>query len=324
MTKPPKVCWTITGTFAGMKSQVVGLAEAIGLPTVHKTCMRRWPWGWLGLTWGNPLNQLTKESDKLVPPWPDLLITCGRRSAALALAIKKQSPQKTFCVHIQDPLYHRNDFDLIITPEHDHLKGPNIMSVKGGLHKVTHKKIQQEIAAHKGLFMDFPRPYSTVLIGGSTNRYKMPLKAVEALIHDILKIRELTGGSVLVTPSYRTSYRDVLTKALQSEPNIYLVDEKVVNPYLALLGLADTIFVTDDSVNMVCEACFTGKPVYILPLLNHGMTKPKKFIASLIQEGVVRPFEGAVESWTYEPFNDTEKIAKLVQEKLGTVSIQRN
>lgn len=299
-----------------MKSQVMGLAEAIGIPTIHKTCKRRWPWGWLGLSYGNPLKQLTTDSDPLSPPWPDLVISCGRRSAPLALAIKKQNKGKTFCVHIQDPLVGRQAFDLIVAPEHDNLDGPNVISTKGALHKVTPQKLAEGIGLYGSVFQDFPSPYSTVLLGGATNRYQMPRKAMEALIQQILLIRDQTRGSVLVTPSFRTPFRELLTKALEHEPHVFLVDLEKLNPYFAMLGLADYLFVTDDSVNMVCEACVTGKPVYILPLLGHGKTKPKKFIDGLVQKDVVRVFQGSISAWTYDPFNDTQTVANLVRERM--------
>lgn len=312
-----KTCWTITNEFPGMKSQVIGLAEAIGLPTVHKTCHRRWPWGWLGLEQGNPLAQLTAESDPLVPPWPDLVISCGRRSAPLALGIKKQNKGKTFCVHIQDPLFNRQAFDLIVSPEHDHLKGPNVISTRGALHKVTAQKLEEGIKQYGALFTNLSRPYSTVLLGGATNRYKMPREAMDDLIQKILLIREITQGSVLVTPSFRTPFRDILVTSLENEPHIFLADIEKNNPYLGMLGVANYLFVSDDSVNMVCEACVTGKPVYILPLLNHADTKPKRFIQDLVQQGKVRLFQGSIDAWTYDPFNDTEKVASLVREKMG-------
>lgn len=317
MTASKKICWTITDEFPGMKSQVMGLSDAIGIPSVHKTCKRRWPWGWLSLPFGNPLTQLTPESDPLSLPWPDLVVTCGRRSAPLALAIKKQSGGKTFCVHIQNPILNLDTFDLIVSPEHDHLKGPNVISTKGAIHKVTPQKIEEDIKTHSPLFQNLPRPYSTVLLGGSTNRYKMPREALLDLIRNILLIRDKTRGSVLVTPSFRTPFRDLLTESLKDEPHIFLADVENINPYFAMLGLADFLFVTDDSVNMVCEACVTGKPVYILPLLNHGRTKPKKFIEELVQEGIVRPFQGSIDRWSYAPFNDTAKVAALVRKQMG-------
>jgi len=311
----PKTCWTITDVFPGMKSQVIGLAEAIGLPTVHKNCTRRWPWGWLNLPWGNPLSQLTPGSDPLTPPWPDLIITAGRRSASLALAIKKQNKGKTICVHIQDPQINYAHFDLIVAPEHDNLKGPNVISTKGALHKVTPQKIKDELKIHSSLFKDLPGPYSTVLLGGTTHRYKMTREALEDLIQKIFLIRENTKGSVLVTPSFRTPFRDVLSKALANEPNIFLADIETLNPYFAMLGKADFIFVTDDSVNMLCEACSTGKPVYVLPLKGFKEAKSKHFIQDLIHEGVVRSFEGPIGTWTYAPFNETARIASLVCKK---------
>lgn len=317
MIPSPKTCWTITDAFPGMKSQVIGLSEAIGLPTLHKTCKRRWPWGWLGQSWGNPLTQLTTDSDPLSPPWPDVVISCGRRSAPLALAIKKQNTGKTFCVHIQNPLRNYQEFDLIVAPEHDNLCGPNVITTKGALHKVTLQKLEEGIKEHGFLFQGLPRPYSTVLLGGATNRYKMPREAMEDLIQKVLFIRDATKGSVLVTPSFRTPFREILSKALDHEPHIVLVDIEKINPYFGMLGVADYVFVTDDSVNMVCEACVTGKPVYSLPLLGHGDTKPKKFIQGLVQQGVVRLFHGSIESWTYAPFNDTEKVATLVRERIG-------
>jgi mitochondrial fission protein ELM1 len=300
-----------------MKSQVMGLAEAVGLPTIHKTCKRYWPWGWLGLTLGSPLDQLTTKSDPLTHPWPDLLISCGRRSAPLALEIKKKSAGNTFCVHIQTPLFHHQRFDLIAVPEHDKLQGSNVITTKGAIHKVTQGKIEEGICTHKDLFEHFPRPYSTVLLGGSTNRYKMSLSAIEDLIQKVLLIRDKTKGSVFVTPSFRTPFREILRTKLGKEPNIFLADIEVINPYFAMLGMADFLFVTDDSVNMICEASYTGKPVYILPLLGHKETKPKQFIHGLVDSDIVRLFEGSIDTWTYIPFNDTEKVAALVREKMN-------
>jgi mitochondrial fission protein ELM1 len=208
-------------------------------------------------------------------------------------------------------------FDLIVAPEHDNLAGPNVIATKGAIHKVTPQKLEDGVKTYASLFQGFPHPYSTVLLGGSTNRYTMSLDAIENIIRNILVLRDKTRGSVLVTPSFRTPFREVLTKALAGEPDIYLAEIETLNPYFAMLGMADFVFVTDDSVNMVCEACATGKPVYILPLLGHGETKPKKFIQDLINEDLVRPFQGSIDTWAYVSFNDTAKVAALVRKKMS-------
>jgi len=312
-----RTCWALTEKLPGTHSQVLGLSEAIGLPTLHKICKRRWPWGWLGFSLRNPLTELTPDSDSLTPPWPDLIISCGRRSAPLALAIKKESRGKSFCLHIQDPLFNHAAFDLIIAPEHDNIKGPNIIANRGALHYVTQEKIDNSLKAHASLFKDLPKPYSSVLLGGNTHRYKMTEEALNDLIEKILSIRDLTKGSVLVTPSFRTPFRSVLRQALEAEPHIFLAEIETLNPYLSMLGIADFLFVTDDSVNMLSEACMTGRPVYVLPLLGHKGSKSLTFIEELVQDKTVRLFENKVESWSSPPLNETKRIAALVREKLA-------
>ena len=47
------------------------------------------------------------------------------------------------------------------------------------------------------------------------------------------------------------------------ETNIHIVSLNEANPYPGILGVADAIIVTSDSVNMASEAAITGKPVLI-------------------------------------------------------------
>ena len=88
------------------------------------------------------------------------------------------------------------------------------------------------------------------------------------------------------------------------------------NPYTGFLGLAEAIIVTSDSINMVSEACSTGKPVYILPM---GVNNKRRqsFLETMQKEGRAKPFDGNLESWTYEPLNETERVATIIKEKLA-------
>ena len=82
---------------------------------------------------------------------------------------------------------------------------------------------------------------------------------------------------------------------------------------MGLLGMADTIFVTDDSVSMMSEACFTGKPVYLLPLQGNLRGKPKLFAEKLINQGYARQFSGPVESWAYTPMDDRKHVVAFIE-----------
>src|SRR3546814_16086288 len=58
-------------------------------------------------------------------PWPDVLITCGRKSAMLAMAVKQASKGRTTTIHVQDPKASPRNWDLLVVPEHDRVRGPN-------------------------------------------------------------------------------------------------------------------------------------------------------------------------------------------------------
>ncbi len=102
-TSPPKTCWVLTEGHAGMEGQCIGLAENLGLTPVIKRVSPKSPWIWLpARLWPNPVSMAAPETP-LTPPWPDILISCGRRSAAAAAEIKRQSGKATLSIHLQVP-----------------------------------------------------------------------------------------------------------------------------------------------------------------------------------------------------------------------------
>src|SRR5690606_967575 len=97
-------CWVLTEGHVGMVNQAVGLAEAMGLAPEIKRLAVRAPWKHLPpRLWIRALDAPGPGGDRLEPPWPDLVISCGKRSVAPALAIRRTSRGRTFAVHIQTP-----------------------------------------------------------------------------------------------------------------------------------------------------------------------------------------------------------------------------
>jgi mitochondrial fission protein ELM1 len=84
-----------------------------------------------------------------------------------------------------------------------------------------------------------------------------------------------------------------------------------VNPYFAMLGAADHIFVTEDSVNMATEAAATAKPIHILAV-DGSPGKLERFHQSLARRGCARPFNGRLETWSYPPLLETDRAAAAV------------
>src|SRR5437660_793192 len=132
----PRV-WVLHDGKPGMASQALGLAEAAGFPFLERALHIRRPWAWLPPSlWLAPLEAATHAGGPLAPPWPDLVIGCGRNTAAPGLAIRHASGGRALAVQVQDPRRGRNEFDLLVVPEHDRLRGPNVFITRGAVHRV--------------------------------------------------------------------------------------------------------------------------------------------------------------------------------------------
>ena len=129
-----KSCWVLTEGIAGTENQCLGLAEALGVTPVIKRVKLRFPWKQLSpwLDWGHKY-ALAKDSDPIAPPWPDLLISSGRKSVGIARYVRKASGGKTFVVQIQDPRVGPKPFDLVVLPQHDLTRGENVMVTRAAL-----------------------------------------------------------------------------------------------------------------------------------------------------------------------------------------------
>jgi hypothetical protein len=301
-----------------MENQAVALAEAIGLPFVTKRVHPRQPWTWLppGL-WPAPLAALDSDSDTIAPPWPKLVITCGRRAVPYSLYIHRHSGGATRTVHIQNPQTRIDQFDMVIPPRHDHLHGPNVFETIGSLHRLTPARLQAAAADFAPRLAHLPRPLVAVLIGGSNDCYRLTPALVERLADQLVQVCDTAGVGMVVTPSRRTGEENiaVLRRALD-RPGVEVWDFTGTNPYFGYVALADAIIVTSDSVNMVSEACSTGKPVHVVEL-EGGNRKFDEFHQTMRDLGLTRRFEGRIESWSYDPPDDTRRAADRVRELLG-------
>jgi mitochondrial fission protein ELM1 len=120
-----------------------------------------------------------------------------------------------------------------------------------------------------------------------------------------------------VTPSRRTGEAQtrIIREALKGKPAL-VWDGTGDNPYFGFLGLADAVVVTCDSVNMVGEAAFTGRPVHVVEL-DGDSAKFRRFLDSMYAADAARPFVGTLESWEYAPLNATHVIAEAIRTRFA-------
>lgn len=305
-----------------MSSQAIGLADAMGLTSIHKVVGVKRPWRWMR-GGGSPglLKGLTPASASLEPPWPRLLISCGRRGAMVSTALKRASGGQITTVHIQDPQINPKHFDWVIAPQHDRLHGDNVITTRGMLHRITPERLADAKAAVSNAWAVYPRPWIGVLIGGATKKGQLERRKLDWLIANLRDAAAASGGSVLATPSRRTGEANIwhLAEGLADVPG-FVWNGLNSNPFMGILGSVDHLVVSADSASMVSEAAATGVPVYTATLSRLGR-RLRDFHDELIAEGITRPFKGQLENWRYEPVNDTQDVARYLYAKLKELGV---
>jgi mitochondrial fission protein ELM1 len=314
----PLNVWIVTDGRAGIEAQALGLAEAIArrapISLTTKRVRLRTPWRWLpaGMV-PAPRQAMALDSDPIEPPWPDIFIGCGRASIPFALGVRDWSNGRTFVVQLQDPRMNPREFDVVIPPMHDGLEGQNVLPIVGACNRITQERMERAVSEYKSVNLEeLPSPRFAILIGGKSKRQDISAARARAISDSLAAVQRETGGSLMATLSRRTSHAARLQFRTWLAPHcaVFYEDEGA-NPYPAMLGVADHIFVTADSVNMATEASATGKPVHILAV-DGQLGKLARFHQSLARRGCARPFNGKLETWSYPPLLETDRAAAAV------------
>jgi mitochondrial fission protein ELM1 len=299
--------WALTTGETGMRTQARGLAQAVADVVVEKTA----PSPWRRLRGG------MATIDRLAPPWPDLLITCGRRSVAKSIALRRASGGRTITVHVQDPRGRRDAFDLVIAMGHDRIPaGGNVIKIATALHDLTPENLAAAGRLWEDRFRHLGRPVAGVVVGGDLRGRAFTLEDGARLLAALKRLRRESAVSLAITPSRRTpaAVRALFAEAFAGDPAVFLWDLQGDNPYRAILALSDRLIVTSDSVSMVSEALSTPHPVEVFDL---GFSRHVDFVRQLVEQGLVRRFAGDPEPpRTTGPVNATDLAAGAVRSLL--------
>lgn len=313
----PLRVWVVSDGRAGIENQALGLAEALHrrapVQLVTKRIRLRTPWAWIPPALiPLPRQALSVGSDAIEPPWPDIWIGCGRASIPFSLGVKEWSEGATLVVQLQDPRTNPREFDLVVPPIHDGLEGPNVFPIVGACHRVTPQRLDQEVIDFVPPLEDLAGPRFAVLIGGKSKRQDIGVERARSIADALVRVQRETGGTLMVTLSRRTPEPARMQFRTWLAPHCAVFYEgEGPNPYFAMLGAADHIFVTADSVNMATEAAATAKPIHVLAVDGVG-GKLDRFHQSLARRGCARPFNGRLENWTYPPLLETDRVAATV------------
>lgn len=306
--------WAVSDGHAGNHRQASALAAALGTPALDCELATRAPWRWLAPRRLPGATHAFGDAFAAARA-PALAIGCGRQ-AALATRLLRARGSKT--VQILDPRLNPAHWDFVVVPEHDSLRGSNVISLLGSLNPVDDTWLAQA-RARFAAFADLPQPRTAVLLGGNSVHARFDRNAFEVLAARLEVALARDGGSVLVTASRRTDAKVIAAlrhRYVETPGVVWCSEENGENPYPGLLAWADRIVCSPDSVNMVSEACATRVPVHVFdPGRVRG--RPRAFLDALLARGRIRAMDGALLPFEVEPLRETARVAALLRERLA-------
>jgi uncharacterized protein len=313
-------CWILTDGKAGDEAQCLGVAECLGLTPSIRHVKPRGIFTW-AMPWGpiDPSEASSQPHSPIAPPFPDILIASGRRAIAYVRQIKHASNKHTLTVILKDPRTGLPAADLIWVPEHDKLRGPNVVTTLTSPHRISAEKLLTAKAI-KPTWLDEHEISAGVLLGGNSQHHQFTNSDISRFLQHLTAITA-TGTKLIVTPSRRTpTVLAAAIKSLCAQTKSFYWDGTNENPYLQILAHADHIIATADSVNMVGEAAATGKPIHLFSP-SGGHTKISSFVTGLSAHGAVRTLSDTLETWSYPPLDATPVIAIAVAKAYATLRL---
>lgn len=307
--------WVLADAAAGNRRQARALARALGLARAREVeCRLSPPWSWWaprGARWLESALPAEVVGAARISP-PDIAIGCGRIAAAWAAWLRAR--HGTFAVQILDPRINPSHWDVIVCPAHDRLEGRNVLSMLGSIHDFDPQALGAEAQTRPDL-LALPRPLTAVLVGGPTRAQRIDGAYVAALARQLQGWRD--DGSLAVIASRRTppDLHDALRALVGDRPGLaWFGPSDGPNPYPAVLGAADRIVVTPDSVNMGSEACASGKPVHVFaakPIAG----KLAYFHEALAAGGHTRQMGRVPTEWTPVPLVELPAVATEIRRR---------
>lgn len=263
--------WLLLDDRPGHVTQVVGLADALGWPYETKALRFTWLNRLSNRLLGASLLSLNlKKSAALTPPWPDLVITMGRRTAPIARWIKRQSGGRCRLVQLgRKGANVASVFDLAVTCRHFQLPDhPNRLEVLLPPTQVTADRLKAAAARWPDLYGTADRPRVALLVGGTTAHHRLPAAIAAKMAAESQALADSLGGSLTCITSRRSgkAVEQALEQAAPSASMHFWRADQTENPYLGYLAGADVLIVTGESESMLAEAAAAAKPLYIYPV----------------------------------------------------------
>lgn len=172
---------------------------------------------------------------------PAIIIGAGRQSAGISRFLKQRYPG-VFNIQILDPRIARNDFSVLIVPEHDGYQGENVVVMQGSLVDVPEIKTN---VVSSDLWPAGDGDRLLVLLAGNAQQNQRLLQqALELAMQGVARV------VISLNPRTSAATADSIRGVWQRIPYGLLTGS---GDYWRLLREAEQYWVAGDSINQLCE-----------------------------------------------------------------------
>ncbi len=221
----------------------------------------------------------------------DFIISAGSKLAPLNLFLARDLRAKSVVLMKPSFPFHLFRYDLAVIPAHDHGWIPR-ESIRPVLALNPVDAASLEIDAKKlmpSLRQSSQSAKLAIFLGGPTRNFSMSLSQVQILFQELELAAPLTGG-FMVTTSRRTpdDILQFLEKSLLNHPycQLFVDAKRDTRPEVAggMMGIADILLVTEDSISMISEAISAQKKVIVITFDTENLPKKHQRFQSLLEE----------------------------------------
>ena len=258
--------WVLLGHRRGDNNQLLALAHALRLPfetrSLRYNILRKVPKQLLGR---QLVSVLPATRQWLQPPWPDLVLGVGHRSVPVARRIRIASGGRTRLVQLGNPRVHPRYFDLVITmPQYGVERDDKVVRLPLAMDSPHGPGVPTD--DERAFFDALPRPHRLLVLGGPNKHWFVAAEDAVEAARTLMRRSDSDGGTVIAIGSPRTPSEVFAAVEQQLDGSRHRIVRGPTPRYRSLLEDADEIHVTADSVSMISEAVFTGKPVGVVPI----------------------------------------------------------
>lgn len=299
--------WTLTDGTPDDETRCLAVAEAVAERVERRLIAPRAPWRWLA-PFGplDPRDAPERPTSAIAPRrgWPDVVVAAGRRAVPYLAAVKRASRQRVVTVLIGDSALGPRSADIIAVREGSRAAGVNVVRTIAGPHRIDAVRLAAARGGPAPGPQAPPGPRVAVLLGGRRAWSDEDLRRLAAGL-----ARLTSEGATVLAAACRNAPASLDLAA--REAAAYVWDRLGPDPRVALLAHADAVVVAGDDALGVDEAVATGRPVFVFR--PSGLSSAASaHLDRLAAHGLVRPFAGRLETYSYAPLHAAAEIGRAV------------